>query len=80
MNNNKYDLKIEQLCWLDANYQNKSQVVIVEFTPNKMFATVHPKNNPWDKWQVMTNRLSPIEFINGNDASSHAGNYNEERS
>jgi hypothetical protein len=81
MNHNKYNLMVGQIVILDANYQNKSEVGIHAFTPNEMYATVYAKNDTGrDMWQVMTNRLSPIEIISGNGACSHAGNYGEERS
>ena len=80
MNHNKHNLMVGQIVWLDKKYNNKSEVGIFAFTPNEMYATVYAKNETGDMWQVMTNRLSPIEIISGNSAFSHAGNYHEERS
>jgi hypothetical protein len=80
MNHNKHNLMVGQIVWLDLKYNNKSEVKIFAFTPNEMYTTVHAKNETGDMWQVMTNRLTPIEIISGNGVCSHAGNYHEERS
>lgn len=80
MNHNKHNLQVGQIVWLDEDLQNKSEVVIFEFTPKEMFATVYSKNETGDMWQVMTLRLTPIETIDGNCVYSHDGNFNEERS
>lgn len=62
MNHNKHNLIVGQIVWLDEKYANKSRVIIHAFTPNEMYATVHQNSSPEYKWQVMTNRLTPIEI------------------
>ena len=62
MMHNKHDLKVGQIVWLDKKYQNKSKVAIHSFTPNELYATVYTKNETADMWQVMTNRLTPINL------------------
>jgi hypothetical protein len=61
MNHNKHNLKIGQEVWLDSKYRNKSKVIIHSFTPNQMFAFVLTDKTLGDMWQVMTNRLTPID-------------------
>jgi len=60
MTHNKHNLQVGQIVMLDKDYQSKSIVGIFDFTPNKMYATVYAKNETGDMWQVMTNRLTPI--------------------
>ena len=55
---NKYNFKVGDRVVLDKKYNNSSEVVVIGFTPNKMFATV--QSDSGDKWQTMTTRLSPI--------------------
>jgi len=57
MNHNKYNLKEGETVILDAGYNNSSEVVIISFTPNEMFARIKDENSDWE---VMTNRLSPL--------------------
>jgi len=61
MIHNEHNLQVGQIVMLDKEYQNKSIVGIFAFTPNKMYATVYAKNETGDMWQVMTNRLTPID-------------------
>lgn len=61
INHNKYNLGIGDVVMLDGKYRTGSKVVIIDFTPNKMFATVHGcESSIDDSWQVMTARLTPI--------------------
>jgi hypothetical protein len=55
---NKYNFKNGDRVVLDKKYNNRSEVVVIGFTPNKMFATV--QSDDGDKWQTMTIRLTPI--------------------
>ena len=66
MNHNKYNLQIGDECLLDENSACEQTVEILEFTPNKMFATI--KNHFYDNtnhepqsWDVMTYRLTPLK-------------------
>lgn len=55
---NKYNFKTGERVWVDEKYRNKSEVIIISFTPNKMFAVV--KADDGYEWQTMTSRLTPI--------------------
>lgn len=67
MDHNKHNLQIGETVMLDNDKANRSEVVIVRMTPNKMFSTVRPaalkEVFPSDCWDVMTNRLSPIDDV-----------------
>jgi len=52
------EYKEGSIVWLDRDRSNRSQVTVVRQTPGKLFTTVRGKESEWD---VMTNRLSPIE-------------------
>jgi hypothetical protein len=58
MNWNKYNFKIGDRVVLDKKYNNSSEVLVIGFTTNNMFATV--QSDDGDKWQTMTTRLTPI--------------------
>ncbi len=79
MNHNKHNLKEGEMVWLDAEAPNKSQVAIFSFTPNEMFATVYSKVETGGMWQVMTNRLTPIE-VRQKECWGHAANFHEPKS
>jgi hypothetical protein len=61
MNHNTYELEVEQTVTVDEEFRGGSTVVISAFTPNQMFATVHPVGFPDDAWDVMTYRLTPMK-------------------
>ena len=56
MNHNPYNLEVGERVILDAGYYNRTEVTIMYFTPEKMFAEVRNGNN---HWKVMTYRLTP---------------------
>lgn len=58
MNHNKHNLKFGQTVILDKGTATECEVIIVDFTPNEVFATVRWYGNT-DTWEVMTARLSP---------------------
>lgn len=60
MNWNKYNLEVGETVILDEKYANNSEVKILSFTPNFLFATVTPikANDDTVNWQTMTNRLT----------------------
>lgn len=60
MNHNTHELEVGQTVTVDADHRGGSTVVIAAFTPNQMFATIHPPNHPNDSWDVMTYRLTPL--------------------
>jgi hypothetical protein len=43
MNHNTYELEVGQTVTVDEEFRGGSTVVISAFTPNQMFATVHPR-------------------------------------
>lgn len=59
MNNNKYNLKIGQLIHRDKEFNNKFTVVIIGFTPKGLYTTIRNFGEK-EKWQIMTNRLIPL--------------------
>lgn len=61
MDHNKHNLKEGDTVNLDSNYRNGSKVVILKFTPNKLFAEIYAVGEkPEDSWSTMTARLEPI--------------------
>lgn len=59
INWNKFNLEIGDKVVLDATFRNRSEVEIVLFSPNKMFARIRSKDGV--EWETMTKRLSPIK-------------------
>lgn len=64
MIHNTYELEVGQIVIVDAEYRGGSTVKISAFTPNQMFATIHPIGSPDDAWDVMTYRLTPMKEEN----------------
>lgn len=58
---NKFNLKVGDMVRLDAGRGNSSKVIIKALTPKAMFATVYSPLSQLDTWEVMTNRLTPLE-------------------
>lgn len=58
INWNKFNLVIGDKVIVDVEHPNSSEVTIMDFTPNKMFAMVKAEDGY--QWQTMTSRLSPI--------------------
>lgn len=65
MNHNKYNLSRGDRVMLDENHPNKGEVIIVDFTPNELFATVREFGST-DTWQTMTGRLAPLKSAETN--------------
>jgi hypothetical protein len=63
MNHNTYELEVGQTVTADEGVRGGYTVVISAFTPNQMFATVHPPDHPNDSWEIMTYRLTPLRAI-----------------
>ena len=57
---NKHQLEEGQTVMLDANYHNRSHVIIKALSSRGMFALIHTGDNLDNVWQVMTARLSPL--------------------
>ena len=62
--NNPTHIKVGEIVILDKEYRNSSKVMVLDFTPKEMYATVcdsegDEKNG--ESWQVMTYRLSKID-------------------
>ena len=69
MNHNKYNLERGETVILDEDFTNDADVIIVDFTPNSLFATVRDFGNT-DTWSVMTNRLTPkYKYIKNEDGT-----------
>lgn len=62
MNNNPHGLQIGDKVILDKDFVNGGEVVIDNFSPDKLYATVHEESYPEDKWQTMTYRLTPKNY------------------
>jgi hypothetical protein len=61
MIHNKFDLKVGDTVMLDATFRNCSKVKILALSPNGMFSHICPiEMTESDRWDVMTNRLTPI--------------------
>jgi len=58
MNWNKYNIQKGDRVILDKGFANSSEVTVIDFTPNYLFATVASDGQNWD---TMTNRLTPID-------------------
>lgn len=65
MNHNPHNLQPGETVILDKEFRNSSEVIIHEFTPLKMYATVYSMDKPEDKWQTMTSRLTLKEKHEG---------------
>ena len=61
MNHNPHNLQIDDTVILDEDYSNSSEVIIVSFTPQQLYAMVREPDdkNRSNAWTVMTNRLTP---------------------
>jgi hypothetical protein len=60
MQYNNLNIKVGDKCTLDADFNNTSIVTVKHLSePNGMFATVEHADG--DTWDVMTNRLTPID-------------------
>lgn len=65
MNHNPYNFQLFDEAILDKGFNNECKVSIRNFTPNKLIATVCCVGETvMDSWEVMTNRLTPIENEN----------------
>lgn len=63
MNHNPHNLKKGDIVIADKNHRNGYKVVILGFTPNYVYATVHGFGEPETKtWEIMTSRLSPLQI------------------
>ena len=58
MKHNKFDLKVGDIVILDKGYNNSSEVEIVGFTPEEMYANIKLLDED-RMWVTMTNRLTP---------------------
>ena len=62
INWNKFNFEIGDRVVVDVGKVNSSEVVIIAFTPNKMFSTVRADDGY--QWETMTRRLSPLKKTN----------------
>ena len=60
-NHNIFNLQAGDTVILDVDFVNHSEVKIVKFTPQQMYATVHSIDDESVTWEVMTYRLTPKE-------------------
>ena len=60
----KLELTKDQEVILDKNFANRSKVIVVNQTKNKMYTTVKSSKGK-AKWDVMTYRLSLIDEVDG---------------
>lgn len=57
LNHNKHNLQVGDVVLADK----RNIVKIISFTPNKMFAMVHPNEGSMAQaWELMTARLTPL--------------------
>ncbi len=63
MNHNPHNLQEGDEVILDKDFNNSSEVILLNFTKSQVYATVYSDDSK-EQWTVMTNRLSPKAKIN----------------